>query len=668
MIRLRIASLGADGMITAILGLGAAALLAATAAGALQQSWAPMVAAGTGISAGLLGCLGMLRRAARPVSNPSPNPSLNPALAPAAPPHDTTTNSIAALLHTMAEEMVRLKRDGAETSRSLADARRASAGVIDVAGSTIAWLNESAESSALAARALCALPGIADTYAQRIELMAARAEQVLDLVPEAIGRAGAASHALHEDILSSVQEGLAQHQPGPVAGLEEAIARLNGLPGDVGAAIYASLAARQPAEVGALEGAIARLEAARPDPMFAAGLIEATERLASLAGQVERLLGAVSGQEAGPGPAELAERLHAMLAPSLGEALSLRLIALTKAVPENQAPGTEALADRVKLDTRLGALSADLAAFGQSLPAQIGQQLEALLSGWTERLFQAVEPSSRVGNQMNNVAARVEAAAASIDGLCATLPEAVRGGITAACAASVGQFEDSLNDLMAELPQSLSAGCEARMASVIDRLDSAAAVFPDAAEGLQSHLAALETLGPVLAGVTERLIETADALAASGSSLPPIAPAASQTMDALALAGGEAAARGGPAAASRPRDVLESSPLHATPQAAGLGQSVSVATSILGQLAKHEEPAMAETLTRLDGISGQVAAMLREAEGLVHHSGGRRISASVAIRAPEVLDSLHETIRGLQSISTAIAIAADRDMGQLRSA
>jgi hypothetical protein len=203
---------------------------------------------------------------------------------------------------------------------------------------------------------------------------------------------------------------------------------------------------------------------------------------------------------------------------------------------------------------------------------------------------------------------------------------------------------------------------------VADRLHGAAAMFPDAAERLQSHLAALETLGSGLEGATGRLIETADALAATGSSLPPIAHAVSRAMDALELAAGEAAARGGPAAAASERDVPEASPAPAAPQPAGLGQSASVATSILGQLAELEEPIMAETLTRLDGIGSQVADLLREAERLADQSGGRRLSGSFATRAPEVLDSLNETIRGLQSISTAIAMAADRDLGQARAA
>jgi len=649
-------------MATAVLGLGAVALLAAAASGALEQGWVPMAAAATGIGAGLLGFAGMLRRAARPV----PDPSLKPSLAPAAPPPDTTMASIAALLQSMAEEMVRLKRDSLETSRSLADARRAGAGVIDMAGLTIARLNESAESSAIAARALCVLPGIADTYAQRIELMAARAEQALALVPEAMDRAGAmAPHAVREEILSAVLEGLAQHQPGPVVGLDEAIARLNGLPGDVGAAMYASIAARQPTEMEALEGVIARLDATRLDPMLVAGLMEATERLDVLVGL---LPGVASGQEAGSDQAELAERLHALLAPSLDGALSRRLIALAEAVSDNHAAGSEAQADRGQLDVRLAALSADLAAFGQSLPEQIRQQLEALLSGWAERLSQAVEPSSRVADEMNGVASRLEGAANSINGICAALPEVVRGGITAAWAASAGQFEDKFHEVITELPQSLSAGCEARIVSAVHRLDSAAAVFPEAAERLQSHLAALETLGSGLEGATERLIETADALAATGSSLPPIAQAASRAMDALALAAGEAATRGRPAAASRQRDVPEPSSMPAAPQLDGLSQSASVATSILGQLAEHEEPIMAETLTRLDGIGSQVAVLLREAERLVGQSGGTRVSGSVAKRAPEVLESLNETIRGLHSISTAIAVAADRDLGHVRAA
>jgi hypothetical protein len=217
--------------------------------------------------------------------------------------------------------------------------------------------------------------------------------------------------------------------------------------------------------------------------MLAMGLMEATERLDGLACQFENMLGAASGQEAGPGPADLAERLHAMLAPSLDEALSRRLIALAEAVSDNHAAATEAQPDQVKLVARLAAISADLAAFGQSLPEQIGQQLEALLSGWAERLAEAAEPSSRVADEMNGVASRLEGAANSINGICAALPEVVRGGITAAWAASAGQFEDKFHEVITELPQSLSAGCEARIVSVVDRLDSAATRSFSAAPG-----------------------------------------------------------------------------------------------------------------------------------------------------------------------------------------
>ena len=519
--RSRIASLGVVGMATLVLALGAAALLAATAAGTLDQGWEPMVAAAGGIVAGLLGCLGLLRRPATHASHPARPP-------------DATTNSIAALLRNMAEEMVRLKRDGAETSRSLADARQASVRVIDAAGSAIARLDESAQSSAIAARALSMLPGIADTQARRIELMAERAEDALAILPGATARAGVTQQALREEVLAALRDGLAQHQPEPIAGLEEALARLDGLPGDVSVAMNASLAERQSIEAAALEGAIAQLEAARPDPMLAQGLAEATDRLDGLAGQFERGLAAASAEASPPpNPAEVAEQLHAILAPSLGEALSRRLMALAEAVSNKNAAGAEAQAGLAELDARLMTLSA-------------------------------------------------------------TLPEAVQGGVTAAWAASAERFEGRFNAFMAEIPQSLLAGCEARIASLADRLDSAAAIFPDAAKGLQSHLAALEMLGPLLNGVTERLAETADA---------------------LARAAGEAAAIGTAAAAPRNQALPDAAPMPTAPEQPSPGQKGSVAT-----------------------------------------------------QAPELLNSLNETIRGLQSISTAIAVAAGRDQGQDRAA
>ena len=92
----------------------------------------------------------------------------------------------------------------------------------------------------------------------------------------------------------------------------------------------------------------------------------------------------------------------------------------------------------------------------------------------------------------------------------------------------------------------------------------------------------------------------------------------------------------------------------------------SVAASIMGRLAAQEEPAIAAALLRLDGIGSEVASLLRDTETLVD-AGQAALSRPAAKRAPELLESLDETIRGLQSISTAIAIAADRRLDHARA-
>lgn len=723
--------LGTAGVAAAALVTAATGLLGAAMLGGLPQPWLPQAAAGAGIVGGLLGCLGLCRK--------PPPPAMAPAKPAATLPADTMDN-IAALLRGMAEEMVRLKRDGAEASRSMAEARQAGRSVVEAAGAAIARLDESAESSAIAARALSLLPGIADSHAQRIELMAARAEQALALVPDAMAAppAGAAPPAamlmaLRDEIIAAIPQAApaldsvaleaalarlealpaelaSAAQPPDMLALEAAVARLDALPGEIGAA----LSQPPPLEFPGLEAAIGRLEAARPDPMLALGVMEATERLDGLTAQLTQALTARPVGEPPPvadtaeRDAALAETLRMALAPGLAEIMGRRFTALSNAAN----PAMNAVVERLegaagRLETLpeelTQAISTELARHGdaaarlETLPEAITQaiatefarhedaaaRLEALpealdagLSQWRGAVERLDAIPADIAQAIDHQLGRWDGATGRLEGMPAAIAEEIGSHLTrwsddlaampANLSAAAGRIEAAgaaLQDGLAAmatqgdgLAEALPALLEARLAPLAVDIAAAAAA---GAEGLQAHLNALETLGPVLDQVTERLIDTADSLAATGHSLPPMADAARRAMDSLALA-----------AQSRQAMAQAAEPQRAAPAAAPRGPAPplppSVAASIMGRLAAQEEPAIAAALMRLDGIGSEVASLLRDTETLVG-AGQAALSRPVARRAPELLESLEETIRGLQSISTAIAIAADRRLEHARA-
>ncbi len=139
-----------------------------------------------------------------------------PPPAPLAAPAET----LALMLQTLAEEMARLKREGAEVSRTLSETVAASRQMQDAVRDANARLAESARLNTATAEALCLLPDIVNRQADRIDILSDRAAALL-------------------------AQPVADPQPG-------------------------------------LAATIARLEAARPDPGLAHGVIAATERLEAL--------------------------------------------------------------------------------------------------------------------------------------------------------------------------------------------------------------------------------------------------------------------------------------------------------------------------------------------------------------------------------------------------
>ena len=493
----------------------------------LDLAWPVAAAAGAGLVAGLLGWL------ARPAPASVPPAAIRTGMADMAP-----------LLRELAEEMVRLKRDSAEASRGMAEARASGARMVQAASTTIARLDESAETSAIAARALAMLPGIADQHAQRIELMAARAEQALALVPESLAVPPAFEAALQR------LEGIALPD---TAALRDAVDRLDRLPGEIGQAMHGSLAEAHDAAAALLDQVSLRIEAARPDPLLAMGLMEATERLDALAPPMERA-----------SEAAIATNTRAEAALEREEARAARL---------------EAALERE--DVRTARLEAAL------------ERLEAAEHAGEARLDAALD---RLPPGMADTLARLEQAVAE------------------------RQSDPSLSE-------QLQAECD-RLASQVQ----------DAVGGL-----------PAIAAALQGLLAPMDAAA---TALPPMTEAAQRATEVLLRA-----AQANIALAARAREAAQPAPeatgnAIAAPPPPDESATMTVpqdAADVLTADAAVDEP---KDTAEPDDKPLPAPPTQEPATGPA--------PAPPPPRSPLVLEHLDETIRGLQSLSNAIAAAADR--------
>jgi hypothetical protein len=68
----------------------------------------------------------------------------------------------------------------------------------------------------------------------------------------------------------------------------------------------------------------------------------------------------------------------------------------------------------------------------------------------------------------------------------------------------------------------------------------------------------------------------------------------------------------------------------------------------------------------LGGVETEVERLLRQAERIADPAGEDGFPRPVAERTPELLESLEATIRRLQSVATAFAMAGDRSLGAAR--
>ena len=480
----------------------------------LDLDWPVAAAAGSGLAAGLLGWL------ARPAPANVPTAAIRPGM-----------SEMALLLRELAEEMVRLKRDSAEASRGMAEARASAARMVQAASTTIARLDESAETSTIAARALAMLPGIADQHAQRIEIMAARAEQALALVPETLAVPPAFAAALQR------LEGIALPD---TAALRDAVDRLDRLPGEIGQAMHGSLAEAHDAAAALLDQASLRIEAARPDPLLAMGLMEATERLDALAPPMERA-----------SEAAIANNTRTEAALEREDARAARL---------------EAALERLEAAEHIGEARLDAAL--DRLPPRIADTLARLEQAIAER-----QPDPSLSEQLQ----------AECDRLASQVQDAV-GGLPAIAAALQG---------------------------LLAPMDAAATALPPMTEAAQRATEVLLRAAQANIALAARAREAAQpAPEATGDAItvPPPSPDEGATM-------------------TMPQDAAD----------------VLTADAAMDEPMDTAEP---------DDQPPPAPPTQEPADPPA--------SAPPAPRPPRLLEHLDETIRGLQSLSNAIAAAADR--------
>ncbi|MGK7867664.1 hypothetical protein [Falsiroseomonas sp. E2-1-a20] len=636
--------LGPEGLAAAcLLALGAGMLGVAQEGGA-AAGWAPLAAAGLGLAAGLAGLAGLWRRNRAP---PQPLP--------APPMPDGSTEAIAALLRTLTAEMLRLKRDGAEVTRTLSRAGEAGGRMAEAAATATSRLEESAESSAIAARALALLPGLADAQAHRIEQMSARAERALSVFPEGMA------------------------------------ARLDRLPQEVTVALAAPL----DASINAAEARLAARLAPHPAEDQAT-----TTRLAGVAQRLERAgtamvgLGEILPQRLDQVAATLESRLDAAMPPLLArlealarplEQASTTLLAdLSSLAAQAEAIGTAAATMRMQAEAapdtaaadslragiaRLDATAAQLAAAGEAVTTQMAAQIGVATAALGLQ-------ADRIGDSLPSLDTRLAESAVRIDEATEALrQEASSLGLMAPAlesqaqiaTAGIGAATAALHQEATRL-ETLGRSAEAHLRT----LDAAQPLLEAAMQGLAVSTGALDDVGQRLRPATEALAHLAGQLPQTCAALERASEAPARAADRLASAAQalekvarqptepEPAALLAPLRAGAPEPVVEPAP--ATPLAR------SIASSILGSLATKEEPAIVATLLRLDGIGNDVEALLRGTEGMVAGTDAPAMSHRLAQHAPELLETLDQTIRSLQSVATAIAVAADRGLLENRGA
>ena len=398
--------------------------------------------------------------------------------------------------------------------------------------------------------------------------------------------------------------------------------------------------ARSGEALAVLPGAAGRIEAATT------GLAQTADALAVLPDAAGRIAAAImhlaqtadtlacSGEAlaALPGAAGRIEAAMAGLA-QVSDALAYGG-AMLSALPDSAGRIAAATAELAGLHDAAGRIAATAAGLAQAV---------GMSAATTDRLAAAAHDLAGTRDSfaaLLPVPAQLHAAGAQLDAATRRAEAQTDTGM-ARLGAAIAQAESTV----ATLAETLAAG----------DLSAAGARLHHAADRIEADTDAVD----------RRLAETTfqlDALHAAAEAV-----GASTSLLDRAAARADVQARQFDAALGRTREAIEAvrAAVEGLAQADGLHgapASGSVAGMLLADLAGSERPAeLTSALNRIGGVETEVGRLLREAESLAERAvhDGPALPGAVTRRAPALLGSLDQTMRQLQSVSTALALACD---------
>jgi len=606
---------------------------------------------------------------------------------------------IAALLEGAGSELARLRLESAAVAQGFRDMEADRERLGATVAVTQARFEEATAMADRAAAGLATLPRLTAAQSDAILTLAGR----LDRAEAAVNMAERLEAAL-PPVLAAIDASLS---PDQLVLLDRLSARL-----EAAAERLAGEADAAPTAAAAYQEAVSRLSMAPIE--------QTTERLAGIADG----LGDLAARQAAP-LAQIETVAMRLLTheEAMGAAIASATVQASRleAVAVNLPGVTKQLEAAVGAMPRLGAIAAGLKATREAMPPLVDRQAELLVrleaatkglpavaarqettaESLATMLRDALPP---IAERQEHVLQRLEALAERAPDInspaapdLASLDDAVRSALSPIAEAlqrldaaterlpawtqvqdqSLVRMEAVTRDIVPLLTVQQAALLD-RMEATVTAVEGMAAQHAGAAEVSRIQLAALsgiEQLAAALPDLADRQTRAASRLELAGSDLPALARRQDEAASRLAATGETLLARMADAIAaltSRVATPTVGAELgHMTSLNSPPGRpEASVAATILDQLgAATPSPAVSATLHRLDGVETEVARLLREAESIVgddvaHAAAGMPLP--VAERVPELLDSIDVTIRRLQSVSTAIAMASDRRLQATR--
>ena len=615
-----------------------------------------------------------------------PPVAVPPAAVPAA--GEEAAAQMSAAVRAIASEIALLKRHGTEMRRSFSEAVEAGHRMATAAETAGLWFDDTARRSTEAAATLGQLQAMAAAQATSLGTLTDHAGQALALLSDAapgkvwLEAVMARVPDLPEQLDAALErvEAAAGQREGMTTGMTERMAAQVAALETAGGRLRA-MTAELPEQVASLGAVVQQFDVVAGLPeRFEAALLRGeaqTTGLATIAAQLEPLV-AVPGRVAAAlaqadaqttglaatmaqleAMAVLPDRLEAAL--TLGEAQVTSLAATAAALHALPAHLDTALLRTDGYAEQLAAAAAQLKPI-----AHLPQHLDAALLRTDQQMARLASATSQI-EALATLPTRVDAAFAQVEAPLAEIAATARqfgalaevpGRLDLALARSEAQIV-----MLAGLPERLDRGV-ATLAGSEARLQAAAATL----EGATLHLGAAlpQAMAERLEEIAAPLHRAVAGLTEAGEALAPVAagmaglvqqiPRLESAIDRAAEAPRQTAAQ-----LAAVTGAIEAMIRQARPSP---GRSVSA--RILGQLDAEAEPAVTATLLRLDGVETEVEQLLRRAEHLVEGPGGLApVSPGLARHAPELLEGLDATIRQLQSVATAIAVAADRGSRQV---